>query len=1651
MPRLDALGLPRIQLRREIGQAGCFRYFEAVDSDGEACVQQSGAEATSHELAVRRLAREMAIAPNFRGRMVAPFHSWTEATGSTIWRDDGLRPAIQRANLVRDGLVGLVPQLIRIAEAVRDLHSVGLVHGALFPLGPWVDYEFETVRFADCSLAFGVDSQISAAAPWGLICEADRARLSPEQIGEVATSPDERTDCYGLGLLFASILNLDEDANFRVPAHWQRLVQSMRAWAPSTRPPSVAAIVEELRDFRASAAGRMKVPTAPREQFHRDVGPKLRIHSAGREEHIDELRNIWAEARGKAVAIVGPPGIGKTELSRLFADELASSGVVVAYCKGDPVQKTQPLFVVRQVIRSLWAQILLRGNEEVSRIRGKIKATLNDDVEFFIAAVPEASHLLGPAREPSRIAVSRQSEQFAATVCRILCAAAEACGGLCAIFDDVQWLDQGSLQAIERLLGDVAAAPILLLLISRTASDAPPPKVISGLRRLVLGPMPVEGIGAIIERTFEGRLARRDDFARQLHTLSGGSPLYVTQILHLMASRGGVYWDAASETWTWRAATADDYAVNDDALALIAERVAMLARGLRETIRAAAGLAEVFDARELCVVLERSGTEVEEALSTMAASGLILPAEGDGGSGQWRFIHDHVRLAALHDVPPSERTAARHQIGLRLLSGLDDDERQRREFTILDSLADCPADGLDLVGRSRLADLEISGAVDARRKLDFEQALRHLDCAARLLPPEPWRDSRDRIARIVQEQIYCAFAKGEMQRVAELFSHALENSKLPLEAAYFYRLQVVVETQAENYLGALHAAVKGLSELGVRMPLTRTAAIVATIREFALVSFNLGRDPIKRLAELRNSDDPVKREAIDLIASVLPAAYIVAPELMMAGGLKILRLSLRHGRARSTPIGEALYGLGVSAFLGARRAGFRFGELAVLNAEKSDNPVVENQVLLIYAAFVRFWAGRLVDDEPLLRRGYELSRKCGDMLFANFHILGLMSHGLARGAPLGELQQLIEWGEDLIRRSRDTYSLDTIEKWRDVVAALRGPRILGAETPESLLPREGEQAENPTSECYRRVMLCQFRWFAGDAVGALAAGREAERIIWRAPGHLIVQEHAFYYGLALAAAARRPGVAALSARLYLRRIMRRISGWAASGSDTFSTHLAVLRAERQSLTRNVGALRLYEEAVRAANTADMPHIAAIANEAIAKLFLASGSEAAALAYAVKARELYEKWGATAKVRALEAEIPALQRPQTEPKSDRAANQLAGAALHTLLLTTNPNDMVATLLTLAARSCGAALTAYASVAGGAVTIDAEAVGAHEPEQVGLSPELLDSASPVVLRYVAATGKELSGDLAAEQRFSGCRRLSMRRPGAVCCLPVERRREVFGLLYLEHATDPAAFSFSVLEILRTLTGNMASHLENEQTTRTLRERSAQLSDSARRIALLKAARLQFEKFVPDIVRREIQANPRAPNLEARPRDVTVLFLDIAGYTSMNERISPQDAHDLIERCFSRLLDCIYRWSGEICETTGDGLILFFSSDNPAQHAYDAARSALEMSEEVARANTETHGQEAHVVVNFGLNSGLGAVGVTRLEGAQRSRWVYTVNGQVVNIAARIVAEAHDGRILIGPETARRIRDRIDIRSVGRRQLKGLPMDVELFSIN
>jgi DNA-binding response OmpR family regulator len=191
--------------------------------------------------------------------------------------------------------------------------------------------------------------------------------------------------------------------------------------------------------------------------------------------------------------------------------------------------------------------------------------------------------------------------------------------------------------------------------------------------------------------------------------------------------------------------------------------------------------------------------------------------------------------------------------------------------------------------------------------------------------------------------------------------------------------------------------------------------------------------------------------------------------------------------------------------------------------------------------------------------------------------------------------------------------------------------------------------------------------------------------------------------------------------------------------------------------------------------------------------------------------------------------------------------------------------------------------------------------------------------------------------------------------------------------------------------------------------------------RRLRELRRIRDHFEKFVPQAVRRLVSANPDAPALAKREREVTILFLDISGYGELSERLPPAALNALVERYFSTFLDRIHEAGGDINETAGDGFMAIFQDSDPPGHARRAVDAALGLLDAASTLNREGAGSLA---IHMGINTGIALVGATRFEGMRGTRWTFTASGAVTNLAARLAGVAGPGQIVVGAETARRL---------------------------
>jgi class 3 adenylate cyclase/HAMP domain-containing protein len=243
-------------------------------------------------------------------------------------------------------------------------------------------------------------------------------------------------------------------------------------------------------------------------------------------------------------------------------------------------------------------------------------------------------------------------------------------------------------------------------------------------------------------------------------------------------------------------------------------------------------------------------------------------------------------------------------------------------------------------------------------------------------------------------------------------------------------------------------------------------------------------------------------------------------------------------------------------------------------------------------------------------------------------------------------------------------------------------------------------------------------------------------------------------------------------------------------------------------------------------------------------------------------------------------------------------------------------------------------------------------------------------------------------------------------------------------------------------------MAGRLSDSYTA--LETRNRELAEALDRVEFLEHVKRGLDRFVPDAVRRAIETNPAAPGLAKAAKDVTVLFLDIEGYSRLSEALPRPALNALVERYFSLFLASIRAEGGDINETAGDGLMIIFQAGQPEDHASAAVRAALAIREQTRVANRDAIAGHPSIVVNIGVSSGECDVGATRFHGPAGERWTFTASGTVTNLAARLGDRAKGGQILIAAETAARVRERFSLRSLGLVSLKNLSSPVEVWEV-
>jgi adenylate cyclase len=254
-------------------------------------------------------------------------------------------------------------------------------------------------------------------------------------------------------------------------------------------------------------------------------------------------------------------------------------------------------------------------------------------------------------------------------------------------------------------------------------------------------------------------------------------------------------------------------------------------------------------------------------------------------------------------------------------------------------------------------------------------------------------------------------------------------------------------------------------------------------------------------------------------------------------------------------------------------------------------------------------------------------------------------------------------------------------------------------------------------------------------------------------------------------------------------------------------------------------------------------------------------------------------------------------------------------------------------------------------------------------------------------------------AVDQRFEGTS-VPRTLQSALCAPLLGKQGKVLGVIYLDNLGSTHSFSEEDLEFLTAFSGMAAVAIENSH-----------LIERARREAVVLS---NFQRYFGPELARQIAGEQGAVQLGGSKRTVVVLFSDIRGFTSLSERMSPDEIATLLTDYFTEMVEIVFEHGGTLDKFIGDALMALWGAPlSRGDDADQATRAAVAMQQRLARLNREWVAA-GRLPLSVGIGICAGEVFAGNI-GSER-RLEYTVIGDAVNTAARLCSEAGPEEILV-----------------------------------
>ncbi len=1321
-----------------------------------------------------------------------------------------------------------------LARAVAEVHALGVVHKDIKPQNILVHAGTGEVKLMDFELASLLPREQPVPVGARLI-EGSLPYMSPEQTGRTNQAIDYRSDLYSLGVtlyqLRAGRLPFQAgDPLGWIHCHLAHTPPLLSQTAPGT-PEIVANIVAKLlakapEDRYQSARGLQhdlelclerwaaEGQIAPFALAEHDVSDQFRIPQRlyGRQAESAALVAAFERMLDRGapglVLISGYAGVGKTTLVQELHKPVVRERGFLATGSFDRHSRRVPYSSLVEAWQGLLHELLSEPQEEIARWRQRFGEALGADAALLVEVLPELELLIGPQPAAGPLPLAEAERRFQTVARQFVGVLAAKQHPLVLLLDDLQWADSASLKLIETMLGgDIGH---LLIIGTYRDNEVPPSHLLhdmvertrqagTPIVQIFLGPLSRGDVDRLVAATVGRGLREAGPLAHLIHETTAGNPLFVNQLLTSLHEQAMLHLDRRSGGWRWDLDEIRPAFHRINIVDLMVTRLNALPQPTRHVLERLACCGNQFDVEGLASICGRSVADLGGDLWEAVRAGVIVRADG-----AYRFVHDRVREATYSFVAAERRGEWHLEIGRRLLAATPDEAVGERVFDIVGQLnrsvelIDAPDE------RDRLARLNLLAGQRARSATAYASAGEFLAQGIALLGADPWQRQYPLCFRLHLEQAECEYLNNALEGAERLTSLLIERAQGRIDRAAVYALAVQLHATKGEVDRSLANTLACLRDFGIQMPRRPTRAQVE--EEYQRLLADVQVRGIETLVDLPLLTDPETMALMSVLTVSTAPAYFVDFEVYASLVGLSARVTLEHGNTHGAAHIYTAFGALVGVIFGRYDEARRLGEVGLALLGRRGLAASRARALYVFAGFISHWVEPIDRSIARMHEAIAASVESGNVNFASYSALTLVAFRLLKGDRLDEVQREIDQRLETTIRARAQIVISILGANRFFVEFMRGTASQDEQQLEQqLLPV-------PLVLFNHHLRMLQAHLILGQHAQAGAAVARAEPLAWSAFTLPHFADFVFFRALL----ATQTGV-----RLGLDDCQRRLALWAESCPSSFAARARLVAAEVARLDgRPLEAMQLYQRAINEAEANGLVHVEALARELAAAFYQQQGIAEFARLQLREARACYLRWGADAKVRALDREHGAASA-STPPVLTTFIARTSALDLMSVLKASQTisaaidiDDLARTLMRVVLEHGGGQRACLIVERQGTMSIEAAAELDASGVRVELRPaDSLESVVPATfLNHAARTGDRVILNDASADRLAADPYLARFRPCSALCLPILLQGRALGYLYLENALVPGVFTGDRLMALELLASQAAISLEN-----------------------------------------------------------------------------------------------------------------------------------------------------------------------------------------------------------------------------------------------